>query len=353
MRLLTATAAVLLWSSFSSAQRVSFVEQVDGASHVFLANLGNGGLTQLTSGPDTDQAPEWSFNGTELAFQRNGSDLGGYAVMVMNADGTGLRDISPWPGHDILPSWTPSGQIIFSQVKPPSAATMNVPVTALMIMNANGSGRRALVTPGPKSMFNLAAFASPDGTRIVFDCGPAFASPMQICEINSNGTGFKYLTDTQGAASADPHWSPDGTKILFDSTRDGGVNLFSMNADGSGVTQLTNFAEPIEGQDAGFSPDGSQIVFEWDDGGYYATIPSAPAALWMMASNGADQHALDVPCAESGCAPRFQPGWIGPPIQGSQVPEPPTWIAIALGFAGLALCGRRKVVLPSGAKHCG
>src|SRR5271166_5424615 len=59
-------------------------------------------------------------------------------------------------------------------------------------------GRTALVTPSPTSMFNLAAFASPDGTKIVFECRPAFASPIQICEIISNGTGFKYLTDTPG-----------------------------------------------------------------------------------------------------------------------------------------------------------
>ncbi len=305
MRLVIISAAVLLPSSFAFAQEISFTGMVNGVGHVFVANLGaGGGVTQLTSGPDTDQAAEWSFNGSQLVFQRNGSDVHGYAIMVMNANGTGLKDISPSIGQDLLPSWTTGGQILFSQViQPPTAATMGVPVTALMIMNANGSGRKALVTPSAKSIGNLAPFESPNGKEIAFECGPAFNAPMQICEINSNGTGFKYLTDLQGAASADPHWSPDGSKIIFDSTRAGGVNLFSMNPDGSDVTQLTNFAEPQEGQDASYSSDKSVIAFEWDNGGNYAANANAPAALWIMNSNGTNQQSLGIPCDEFGLRP--------------------------------------------------
>jgi TolB protein len=306
MRLVIATAALLLSPSLSFAQNVSFAGLVNGSGSVFVANLAAGGaLTQLTSGGN-DAAPEWSFDGTKLTFQRNAPSMG-YGVMVMNADGSGLKGISPAQGQDLLPSWTPGGQIVFSQViQPPSAATMNLPVTALMIMNSDGTDRQPLVTPSAKSMFNLAAFVSPDGTKIAFECGPAFSSPLQICEINSNGTGFKYLTEVQGAASADPHWSPDGTKIIFDSTRAGGVNEFSMNADGSDVTQLTTFVEPLEGQDGGYSPDGTHIVFEWDNGGNQSSNPAAPAAVWIMNANGTDQQTLGIPCAENGCAPRFQ-----------------------------------------------
>ena len=151
MRLGIMSAALLLSSSsFACAQEVSFVATVNGVGQVFIANLSSGaGLTQLTGGPDTNQAPEWSSNGSELVFQRNGPDVG-YAVMVMNANGTGLRDISPANGADMLPSWTPSGQILFSQViQPPSAATMGVPETALMIMNANGTDRTMLWRPAP------------------------------------------------------------------------------------------------------------------------------------------------------------------------------------------------------------
>ena len=348
MRPVVMSAAALLWSSLASAQTISFVEPVGGSSHVFLDNLADDALTQLTSGPDTDQSPEWSFDGSELAFERDGPDVG-YAVMVMNANGSGLLDISPPNGADILPSWTQSGQIVFSQViEPPNPATMNLPVTALMIMNADGSGRTALVTPGPQSMFNFEPMVSPDGTKILFECGPAFNSPLQVCEVNSNGTGFKYLTSVQGAASSDAHWSSDESKIIFDSTRAGGVNLFSMNPNGSDVTQLTQFAEPLEGQDAGYSPDGSSIVFEWDNGGNESTNAAAPAAVWTMGPTGLDPHPLSIPCAESGCAPRYQPDPSVPGPHASSgyatAPEAHTWTMILIGFAAIGFAARSRAV---------
>lgn len=37
-----------------------------------------------------------------------------------------------------------------------------------------------------------------------------------------------------------PAWSPDGTKIVFRTDRDGNDEIYIMNADGSGQTRLTN-----------------------------------------------------------------------------------------------------------------
>jgi TolB protein len=39
-----------------------------------------------------------------------------------------------------------------------------------------------------------------------------------------------------------PHWSPDGTHILFDSQRSGNRDLWVVNADGTGLRQLTTNA---------------------------------------------------------------------------------------------------------------
>jgi Tol biopolymer transport system component len=54
--------------------------------------------------------------------------------------------------------------------------------------------------------------------------------------------------------------SPDGKQVVFDSSRDGDVfEIYVMNADGSGVTELTT--PPLLGRYASRSPDGKQIVF--------------------------------------------------------------------------------------------
>ncbi len=66
------------------------------------------------------------------------------------------------------------------------------------------------------------------------------------------------LTDGPGY-DAEATLSPDGSKIIFTSTRSGDLELYTMNADGSDVTQLTDEL----GYDGGafFSPDGSKIVW--------------------------------------------------------------------------------------------
>ena len=86
----------------------------------------------------------------------------------------------------------------------------------------------------------------------------------QIWAINGDGSNPRQLTST--GVNTQPTFSPDGTKIAFDSNRGGGnFQLFVMNADGSGQTQVTNTNGNVGG--SGWSPDGSQIAVNDDSSG--------------------------------------------------------------------------------------
>jgi Tol biopolymer transport system component len=77
----------------------------------------------------------------------------------------------------------------------------------------------------------------------------------EIFVMDADGSDQTQLTFNT-AIDADPRWSPDGTKIVYSSVADGDFEIFVMNADGSGQTQLTF----IGGRSAAWAPNG-RIVF--------------------------------------------------------------------------------------------
>lgn len=99
---------------------------------------------------------------------------------------------------------------------------------------------------------------SPDGTRIAFQSTRAGAN-NQIFVMDADGTNVTQLTFT-AQANQTPVFSPDGTKIAFQSERDGNREIYVMAADGSNQTRLT--FEATEDSHPKWSSDGNQITFD-------------------------------------------------------------------------------------------
>jgi Ca2+-binding RTX toxin-like protein len=151
-------------------------------------------------------------------------------------------------------------------------------------MNADGSGKLPLTVNTDED--NNAAF-SPDGRKIVFasDRGTGF---YDIYVMDANGGNPVRITFATSGTTENfgPDWSPDGQRIAFMSERDGGNNdreVFTMNPDGSGQTQLTT--NSVQDRAPKFSPDGKLIIWSQELG----TTPNTnqdDAELFTMPAAG-------------------------------------------------------------------
>lgn len=125
--------------------------------------------------------------------------------------------------------------------------------------------------------------------RIVFTSDRTGNNDIYV--MDPDGTGQTNLSNHP----ADDHvgrMSPDGTKVAFRSNRDGDSEIYVMNADGTGQTNLTQY--PAANDDApSWSPDGTKIVFNSDRSGY--------VDIYVMNADGTGQtHLTDNPAADGG-----------------------------------------------------
>lgn len=104
---------------------------------------------------------------------------------------------------------------------------------------------------------NTRPAVSPDGKRVAFESNRD--GQMEIYIMNLDGSSQTRLTDYPGR-DLQPCWSPDGTKIVFVSERDGAADIYMMHNDGSDLKQLTKNLEGGNGPK--WSPDGNKIVFK-------------------------------------------------------------------------------------------
>jgi TolB protein len=114
---------------------------------------------------------------------------------------------------------------------------------------------------------------SPDGKYVAFVVGADTSSP-QIGTANADGSNFQSVTKISGAKHLHaPNWSPDGKRIVYSSDETGVDQVYTMAADGTGITQLTNAKYPS--LYPSYAPDGKSIVYSSDPSGGAAKAGSA------------------------------------------------------------------------------
>lgn len=144
--------------------------------------------------------------------------------------------------------------------------TFKVEEEGVYIVVMNTDGRNKTVLTKKAGNYGSPVF-SPDGSKIAFWCrsGGRSERNFDIYIVNKDGSKEKNLTNNPTNFSGVPGtiapivFSPDGSKIIFVSDRDGNAEIYSMNIDGGDQINLTS--NPAHDDNPDISPDGSKIVF--------------------------------------------------------------------------------------------
>ncbi len=220
------TAFLAQWSP--DGEQVIFA--IPGVWNLYTITTDGAELTQLTDFRSNNG--HWSPDGSRIVFQSDHQNEPEDTpdIYIIDSNGENMVEILDTPDvPDFGPRWSPTGEQIL-YVSGPAG------VFDIYTMNTGGSEITQITDVGNAT----SAAWSPDGNSIVFAAG---AQVVDLYIIDKDGTteSLVRLTEDEFANNA-PAWSPDGEKIVFYSNRSGNLDLWTINADGTGLTQLTDDA---------------------------------------------------------------------------------------------------------------
>jgi Tol biopolymer transport system component/DNA-binding winged helix-turn-helix (wHTH) protein len=220
-----------------------------------------------------DWGPAFSPDGKQLAFVRMNSDLGDIFIMPANG-GEPRRLTFDHASIPTAPVWTRDGRsIVFSSTRSSVPTLWRMPVSGGSPIQVPQVG---VVTKKPS--------ISPKGHRLAYDqiLGSSSIWSLNLGKIDEKDSNLQ-IAASKGYNRA-PEFSPDRTKIAFESDRTGTMEIWTCKKDGSDLMRLTNFGGAQFPGPPRWSPDGQKIVFDSALGEHNA--------IFVMSAEGGVPHPL-------------------------------------------------------------
>ena len=204
---------------------------------IFSMNADGSGVTQLTFSPSQEIDPSWSPDRTKIAYAstKNGS----YDIWVMLANGAmPFRLTTNDLAQETAPAWSPDG----TRIAYVSAANG---ASRVLITDVTTKVTTPLYT-GTFTKTSAPAW-SPDGKRIAFQTDPTPTScGIHIADVGGSGNVFDFTGPGYGTPCITPNWSPDGKKLAWEElVSGGGIMVMTANVDGTGGYNGLTFGAPF------------------------------------------------------------------------------------------------------------
>jgi Tol biopolymer transport system component len=257
--------------------QIAFASDRDGDFDIYVMDGDGSNVRQATFNEAEDDAPTWSNDGRLIAWTSNAG--GSFNLWVMNADGSDQRQITNHSANDRDPVWSPDGsQLAFTSDRDGDPE--------IWIVNADGGVAQQITNNG--EALDLAPAWSPDGTRLLYYSDKSGGREIFLLDLAS---GSEIQLTSNNVYDGQPDWSLNGTQMVFAATRspqgNGEPEIYIsdaslLDANGDNATQLTD--NPFLDDDPAWSPDGRQIVFESNRNGHLD--------IWIVNADGTGELQL-------------------------------------------------------------
>ena len=271
-------AGLLLACGNEPPHRLVFYSDRDGDDDIYLMQADGTGVQQLTNEPGPDYEPDPSPDSKNILFASQRQDGDDSHLYVMGIDGSEVKQltfggVAPDRQLDDYGEWSPDGsRIVFQRSMIPEGGK---PFADVWLLDPATGEERALTDTA--EFWDSTPSWSAGGKAVLFESNRS--GDFELYRMPLQGGGAARLTESTGSDSAAKE-SPDGKQIAFVSDRDGDFEVYVMNADGSDVRQLTSNAER-DGCPQ-WSPDGRRLAFYSDRDG--------DPEIYVMNADGSDQR---------------------------------------------------------------
>ncbi len=211
--------------------RLAFSSFARGGPNILMWSLELGRLVTFPSFGGTNLSPAWSSDGSRIAF--SSSRTGDPEIYVADSNGGNLKRLTAFKGPDVSPVFNPktNAQIAF--------VSGRTGLPQIYVMDIDGTNVQRMTDEG----YAVSPSWSPNGQFLAFSWirhyGPGAPGAQDIYVMDVASRQWVQLTH-DGGRNDFPSWSPDGRHLVFQSSRNGREQIFTMLADGSQQKPLTS-----------------------------------------------------------------------------------------------------------------
>jgi Tol biopolymer transport system component/DNA-binding winged helix-turn-helix (wHTH) protein len=213
---------------------------------IYIKDVGGTGMRRLTTDQAFDTSPVWSPDGRWLAFLRRLEV--GFTVVLISADGGPERMLGT--ATDGL-AWTPDGRFLTISDRPRPGALPRIHLLAV-----NTGQKQPIATDFDAPGEDARSAVSPDGKTVAFiryfgEIGEIFTVPV--------GGGAPRQVTSDKARCDSLAWWPDGSGIIFASTRGGEYSPWWVAPDGGAPVPIPSLGVPC--RDLTIAPTGTRMAY--------------------------------------------------------------------------------------------